>query len=68
MLRETPPPTPSPTAAVAPAPPSFCADVTDLGGENPQFDFRGCSLPCSSPRHEDCPDGMLCALTNDCPT
>mmetsp|Transcript_10321 Transcript_10321/g.18619 ORF Transcript_10321/g.18619 Transcript_10321/m.18619 type:complete len:905 (+) Transcript_10321:164-2878(+) len=74
-LLDTPAPTPSPTPAppkpstspttAAPTHPRFCAEVTESGGGT-EFDFRGCSLPCKSPQHKDCPDGMLCALTTDC--
>mmetsp|Transcript_19574 Transcript_19574/g.42520 ORF Transcript_19574/g.42520 Transcript_19574/m.42520 type:complete len:872 (+) Transcript_19574:244-2859(+) len=69
LYEETPAPTPSPTTpkpsvsptTKTPTVPRFCAFVS---GEN--FNFQGCSLPCTSPNHEDCPDGMLCALTSDC--
>lgn len=60
----SPPPTMSPTTGApvptAPPTPMFCAVVT---GED--FDFQGCSQPCSS-EDKGCPDGMDCAYTNDC--
>jgi len=74
---DTAPPTPGPTAAATPRPstaapttpapvqPRFCAEVTELGDGTQAFDFRECSLPCVF-KHTDCPDGMYCAITNDC--
>ena len=61
---QTPPPSPAPvTGSTAP---QYCAFVTSNGsGGDQQFDFDGCSSPCSNPDRV-CPDGMLCAFTTDC--
>lgn len=57
-------PTPSPTPTKAPAEPRFCAEITELDGKQ-NWDFKDCSLPCTF-NHSDCPEGMLCALTEAC--
>lgn len=54
-------PTVSPVTK-APSVPRYCAFVDE---ETNNFEFLGCSKPCTF-SHDDCPDGMLCALTNAC--
>ncbi len=62
------PPSPSPPSSSAPVTgttaPQYCAFVTGSGSGR-QFDFDGCSSPCSNPDRA-CPNGMLCAYTRDC--
>ena len=77
VVKETPTPTVEPTSSpITKAPTTSSSSSNNTGGgyngycafvDGSNFDFLGCSLPCSSPQHEDCPDGMLCALTSDCP-
>lgn len=57
-------PTLSPTAT--PAVPGFCGERTADGEESETWNFWGCSIPCESPLHVDCPKGMQCVPTPDC--
>ena len=64
-LKATVAPTQTPTAA--PTVPRFCAEIKEDDEGKETWNFWGCRLPCESPhRHNDCPEGMRCALTHDC--
>ena len=65
-VKKTPQPSSSPTTTspTIKAPPRFCAFVS---GE--AFEFVGCSYPCTSPQHTDCPGKfalVLVCCVNSC--